>query len=138
MSRLVSDDTWAILTIWQEARGESFEGKLAVAEVIWNRMRQQYQSDGTVVGTVLKPYQFSGWNTTDKNRLIAAKLDDLDPAVKDCMKAWFDAKAGSNTVRGALLYFNPSLVKDVPTWAGSAVAKKVAEVGRHVFYVPTI
>jgi hypothetical protein len=31
---LIQDDTWAILTIWQETRNEPDEVKLAVAEVL--------------------------------------------------------------------------------------------------------
>lgn len=47
MTPLVPDDTWAILTIIGEAAGEPYVGQLAVAEVIRNRMRQRYASDGT-------------------------------------------------------------------------------------------
>ena len=61
MARLIPEDKLAILTIAQEALAEPFEGKLAVAEVIRNRMKQRYMSDGTVEGTVLRAWQFSGW-----------------------------------------------------------------------------
>lgn len=136
MSRLVSDDTWGILTVWQEARGESFEGKLAVAEVILNRMKRLYASDGTVAGTVLRPMQFSAWNASDVNRIQSAKIDTDHPTVQECIKAWHDAKQGSDTVHGAVLYLNPSIVKPLPKWATPEYAVEVARVGAHVFYVP--
>lgn len=132
--RLVSDDTWAILTIWQESRGEDDAGKLAVAEVIRNRTESRYSSDGTVAGTVLRPLQFSGWNTKDPNRTVSAMIDTDDPTVQACIKAWYDAKAGSQTVHGAVLYFNPKIVK-APDWA--AKCELVATVGDHWFYIPT-
>lgn len=52
-----SDEALAALTVYLEARGESFAGKLAVAAVIRNRMERRYQSDGTIAGTVLRPRQ---------------------------------------------------------------------------------
>lgn len=134
MSRLVADDIWAILTIWQEARGEPDEGKLAVAEVIRNRTRQRYQSDGTVAGTVLAPFQFSGWNTTDPNRRKAAVIDTDDPTFQDCYHAWFRAKQGTDLVKQAVLYYNDTLVTDAPAWV--AGCDEVARIGAHVFYRP--
>lgn len=83
--QLVPDDSWAILTIYGEAAGEPMEGKLAVAHVIRNRMRFKYQSDGTVVGTVLKPFQFSMWS--DRARLMAARADDEDERLIECKLA---------------------------------------------------
>ena len=132
--RLVSDETWAAMTIWQEAQGESYEGKLAVAEVIRNRTRARHMSDGTVPGTCLWPVQFSGWNAIDptpkyRERIEGAKLDDSDPIVKDCIRAWKEAMAGSDTVKGAMYYFNPHIVK--PAWAREATV--LATVGNHVF-----
>ena len=132
MARLVSDDVWAVMTIWQEARGEAYAGKLAVAEVIRNRTRQRFQSAGSVASTVLARYQFSGWNTGEVNRIPAALLDDTAPAVAECRRAWAEAQAGSDTVHGAVFYLNPKLVPSLPAWASAA--KRVARVGAHDFY----
>lgn len=134
MPRLVPDETWAVLTIWQEARGEAAEGRVAVAEVIRNRMRRQYQSDGTVVGTVLRPYQFSGWNTRDVNRRLSAVLHDDDPSVIACRDAWHLALEGSEITNGAVLYCNPKVIAELPLWV--AASREVAVIGRHHFYVP--
>ena len=134
--RLIPDDVVAWVTIWMEARGEPDEGKLAVAEVIWNRMRTRYSSDGTAAGTCLRAYQFSGWNTDDPNRIPAFKLDTDDPMVQACRNAWDLAKAGSNTVNKAVLYLNPKVVPKLPAWV--AKSKLVATVGQHQFYVPLV
>lgn len=130
--RLIPDETWAVLTIWCEARGESAEGQRAVAEVIQTRMRRRYQSDGTVVGTVLRPYQFSSWNTGDPNRLRAAILDDADAAVAACRQAWRDVLAGESPVPNAVLYLNPAVVSVLPTWAHPDAL--VRTIGSHSFY----
>ena len=138
--RLVSDTALAVLTIWTEEQGESYEGKVAVAEVIRNRMKQKYTSDGTVAGTVAWRYQFSAWNDDagDNQLLIRAlKLDDGDTIVKDCMRAWLETNNnGTNVAKGALLYLNPRAVPVSPAWVKNS--DEVARIGHHVFYVPRI
>lgn len=119
------------MIIWQEARGEPPEGRRAVAEVIRNRMKRKYQSDGTVAGTVLRPYQFSGMNTQDPNRRLAAVIDDDDAIVKDCLKAWHEAET-TTYAKGSVLYYNPKAVTHDPPWLGAC--HRVAIVGAHHFY----
>jgi N-acetylmuramoyl-L-alanine amidase len=128
--RLLTDDALAAVTIFQEAEGELYVGKLAVAEVIRNRMAQRYQSDGTVAGTVARPLQFSGWNASAPNRVRSLVADDTDPEVADCIKAWAEAKTGSDVARGATLYFNPRLAQ--PSWANRV--QIVAAIGNHQFF----
>ncbi len=131
--RLISDTALAAATIWQEARGEPYEGKLAVAEVIRNRVRERYASDGTVAGTVMRPKQFSGWNSDDPNRIPSLKLDDGDRIVADCIRAWKEAtEHNTNLVRGALLYYAPALA--APAWARGCA--ELARIGGHVFLRP--
>src|SRR4051812_2041029 len=82
--RLVSDTHLAVMNAWMEARGESFEGIVAVCEVMRNRMKLNKwdlnkDKQTTLVEVVLAPYQFSGWNTKDPNRLKALVLDDESP-----------------------------------------------------------
>lgn len=120
----------AALTIYMEARGESFQSKLAVAAVIRNRMQAKYHSDGTVAGTVLKPWQFQPWNYLDPNRM---RFDASDPRMRDSLRAWILVQDGRRVVDGALLFYNPRLVK-TPLWA--LVSQKVSQVGRHLFFVP--
>src|SRR3989304_8325421 len=105
MPRLVSDRVWGLMTLMQEAQGEPYATKLGCAEVILRRTRLKYMSDGTVASTCLWPLQFSGWNALDatpayKERIECAKIDDQDPVVMECMRAWEEAAAGSNTNNG--------------------------------------
>lgn len=137
MARILTEETLAIVTIAQEALGEPYMGKVAVAEVILNRMRLKYSSDGTVAGTVLRAWQFSGWNTDAMGRIRMAKIDDTEGAVADCRKAWEEAKRGSNVTGGAVLYYAPGLVS-MPKWARPENANQTAEVGGHVFYAPKL
>ena len=134
MPRLVSEEALAVITIWQEARNEPQEGMMAVGEVIRNRMKLKYSSDGTVAGTVLRPLQFSGWNAKDPSRVKSLKIDDDDATVKKCLAAWLLSEQ-SNHAKGAVLYYAPAVVS-MPDWAKPEVAQKVAEIGGHIFYVP--
>lgn len=134
--RLITEEALAVITIMQEAAGEPYLGKLAVAEVIRNRMLKKYASDGTVAGTVLRPLQFSGWNTKDPGRIRNIRADSDDSVVKDCVRAWNEARAGSVTVHGAVLYYNPSIITDPPDWALPDSAVHVATVGQHEFFIP--
>lgn len=131
--RLISDDALAVVTIFQEARGEPWEGKLAVGEVIRNRMRRKYSSDGTATDTVLKPFQFSGWNTQDRNRIPSLRIDTNDLIVQECVKAWKESEH-TTTVKGAVLYYNPEIVTQKPKWVDLSI--EVARIGPHVFYEP--
>ena len=128
--RLISDDALATLTIWQEARNQTFIGMCAVGEVIRNRMARRYNSDGTVAGTVCRAWQFSGWNTQDPNRVPSLKLDDSDPLVQLCRKAWYTSQA-TTYAKGAVLYLNKSIAD--ATWAKEE--NKVAVIEDHTFFV---
>jgi spore germination cell wall hydrolase CwlJ-like protein len=134
--KLIADHLWAVLTIFQEAEGESFDGKVAVAEIILKRTNQKFFSDGTVAGTCLKAYQFSGWNTASVNRLRACQMDDESQPVKDCLAAWEEAVNGSNHTKEALLYLNPAVLtamdQPLPTWADPD--RYVCSIGHHDFY----
>ena len=129
---LIDDCLLGIVTVYQEAEGEPYLGKVAVAEVIQRRTRQKFMSDGTVAGTVLKKYQFSGFNTDSANRIRSFQIDTSDAVVNDCVRAWYEADRGSNYAPGALHYYNPSIYN--PWWAQGA--KVVAEIGNHRFIIP--
>lgn len=140
--QLISDDAIAVVTVLQEAEGEPFEGKLAVAEVILSRVKHRYNSDGTIIGTCLAPLQFSGWNSKSTNRIRTMRCCEADPMVADCVRAWNLAKAGSSTVQGALLYYSPKTLVALgiaaPEWASPSKSKQVASVGHHIFFVPLV
>jgi N-acetylmuramoyl-L-alanine amidase len=134
--RILSDDNLAAMNAWIEARGESFEGLVAVCEVMRNRMRQvKWDKDGdksaSVAEVVLAPYQFSGWNTKDPNRLKALVLDDQDPGFQRALRAW-QYSATSNLVKGATMYYNPKVITTPPAWAKPEL--RLATVGSHEFF----
>ena len=123
-----SDDILAALTIYLEARGESFAGKMAVAAVIRNRIRQKYHSDGTVKGTVLRTKQFEPWIGRSPNEM---RFNPNNRKMQESLLAWELVQDGRNIVDGAVLFYNPRLV-NTPRWA--KVYRKIAEIGGHEFF----
>jgi len=136
MPPIVEPWVWGVMTIAQEALGEPLEGKIAVAEVIRNRMRTEYNSDGSIEDTVLRPYQFSGWNT-GKYRVQIAKLDLGHPDILDCIRAFslaFDFE--TNHAKGANLY-HASTMAHPPSWVNSPKVERLVQIGHHIFYKET-
>jgi N-acetylmuramoyl-L-alanine amidase len=129
--RIFSDDTLAVANIWAEARGEPFAGKCAVGEVMRNRMRRKFFSNGTLADTIFRKLQFSGFNHDNPWRFEIFLLDGHDPIVRDCLAAWIKSES-TNYAKGAVLYCNERLC--CPSWA--LAADRVAIVGMHSFFLP--
>ena len=123
-----SDDILAALTIYLEARGESFAGKMAVAAVIRNRTQHKYHSDGTIRGTVLRAKQFEPWIGRSPKDV---RFNPKNRKMQESLLAWNLVQDGRNVVDGAVLFYNPSLV-NTPRWA--KVYQKVSTIGGHEFF----
>jgi spore germination cell wall hydrolase CwlJ-like protein len=145
------------LTIWTEARGEPYEGKVAVSRVIANRIAHRYASDGTVAGTVLRYDQFSAFwfkmvegqyrRVASSQEEAQAQADELLPIAKasamwaDCQRAISDGAIGSSFAWGpqgrklnaeprTLLYCDRAISD--PPWATEEA--QVAVIWNHTFY----
>jgi len=140
MIKANSDDIYILArTIYGEARGEPFEGKLAIAWVVVRRLiADSARLDrlyGNSIGDICtKPMQFSCWNRLDPNyqRIQAAKLD-LDPAFRACLGAACAVlgEAVPDPTFGATHYHAGNL-ETLPLWAKGRTP--CAWIGRHVFY----
>jgi len=131
MMRLVTDDNLAVMNIWAEARGETLEGKVGVAEVMRNRMKRHYASDGTVASTIFWPWQFSGFNTDNQWRSRIFELDNSNVIVRECFDAWVRSET-TNLTHGAVLYCNLNILRTPPRWARPD--RLLAEIGQHSFF----
>jgi spore germination cell wall hydrolase CwlJ-like protein len=131
-------DLLAITTILAEAGNQPFEGMVAVGEVIRNRTKRRYNSDGTIMGTLMLPWQFSCWNNDMTNRRwIIKTINNLtlnhllkEEVVGLAIKAWSDSYITSLTA-GAVLYHN---VHVAPSWSLAANVVKLIQIGDHLFY----
>lgn len=120
-------------TLFGEARGETMQGKIAVAWTVLNRVAAKSWYGKTIKDVCLKPWQYSAWNSNDPNRkvLLAATLDDL--AFQHCMYAALAAGLGQvrDPTGGSTHYHTHSVS---PKWA--AGKSPWCSIGSHRFYLP--
>jgi N-acetylmuramoyl-L-alanine amidase len=104
--------------IYSEARGESFEGQVAVGSVVLNRVHSSAFPD-SISEVIFQPGQFTAiddgqyWLTPNKSAYAAAQ----------------EALKGTDKTKGALFYYNPELA----TSSWSKARAKIKKIGNHVF-----
>jgi len=118
-------------TIFGEARGEGFEGKLAVAHVILNRVKKRHRKEVTIAGVCTEPYQFSCWLRDDLNRAKMEAITVDHPVFRDCLAALKAIAQGDDEdmTLGSTHYHSTAIS---PAWAGGK--DPVVTIGRHAFY----
>lgn len=119
-------------TIYGEARGESFLGKIAVGFVPMNRLAAGGRFGNTLYDVILRPKQFSCWNMEDVNlKAIAMAFDSASMA--QCRAAAVIAYFGlqEDPTKGSD-HYHGSWMPQPPSWA-KEMTFKVA-VGSHLFY----
>lgn len=130
-------------TLWGEARGESDEGKVAVAWVIrnrlakpgwWSRERGDGVPDDTIEAVCKDPAQFSCWWDKQAPRVRTLSPSDsrgCDRIARAVLEGEIEDPTGGATHYHTIL--RPQNVgKWPPSWANSMVKTKV--VGSHIFY----
>ena len=119
-------------TIYGEARGEPWAGKLAVAHVVINRAVSDTEWWGDSVTSVCRhPFQFSCWNDGDPNRDLIETVSLSDRAYVECYAAALRALSGGtdDPTAGATHYHAHGVE---PSWA--AGKDPCAMIGGHLFY----
>lgn len=122
LGRLVSKADVELLTrvIHGEARGENFEGQVAVGAVVLNRLKDP-RFPKTIRAVV---YQEGAFTAVDDKQI---HLDPNDQSYK----AAEAALSGQDPTNGALFYFNPRLATD--RWITSRPVIK--RIGNHTFSI---
>lgn len=106
-----------------EARGESYQGQVAVAAVVLNRVKSPLFPN-TIAGVIYQKGQFSCVTDGQINKAIS-KDSTVYKAAKEAM-------SGVDPTNGALYFYNPKTAKS--KWLFSL--KTVATIGSHRFAVP--
>jgi len=122
-------------TIEAEAGGESKKGKLAVGAVIKNRADQnRFGTD--IRSVILRPYQFSPWNTYTDSAGGEQGKDMLGGKMKPSKDAYDAAKkilSGDyvDPTFGASHFVNPRISK--PNWYKGFKDNGTTKIGKHEF-----
>lgn len=104
--------------VYGESRGEPYEGQVAVAAVILNRV-QSVSFPNTVAGVIYEPGAFTA---------VADGQINLTPN-ETAKKAVLDAINGWDPSGGALYYFNPATATSSWIWSRPQIKK----IGKHIF-----
>jgi N-acetylmuramoyl-L-alanine amidase len=104
--------------IYSEARGESYEGQVAVGAVVMNRL-QSSKFPNSIQGIIFEPGAFTAvsdgqyWLKPDSTAYMAAQ----------------DAVRGWDPTKGALYYFNPDTATSKWIWS----RPQTVRIGHHIF-----
>lgn len=125
------------LTLWREARGEPFTGKVAVAQSIKNRVDHPSWWGGDLISVLTKKWQYSSLTDPNDRQLTTwPKADDAD--FEECLTiadGVLRERYASPLTRGADSYFDDSLQGDLrPKWAREHPERFVGKIGRLNFY----
>ena len=103
-----------------EARGEPYEGQVAVAAVILNRVNHS-SFPNTIPGVIYQPGAF----TAVSDGQINVPIDANSTVYKACQ----DALNGWDPSYGAIYYFNPDTATNAWIWSRPLIVK----IGKHRF-----
>ena len=118
--------------LYGEARGEPDEGKIAIANVVMNRVNNPCWWGKDLYSVLKKPYQFSCLNDNDPNLPIIMSVTEDNPVFDRCLdiaKQAFSNKLPDIT-KGANSYYAKSIA--APKWTVGLTP--TAEIGNHIFY----
>lgn len=118
-------------TMWGEARGDGENSMRAVAHVIQNRKNRGGWYGNTIATVILKPWQFSAWNSDDPNcnKMLKLAQDDLHyKTAYEIAKQVLDGRSTDPT-GGATHYHTRTIT---PKWKHKLI--KITTTGNHYFY----
>ena len=103
-----------------EARGESYEGQVAVGAVILNRVKHS-SFPNTIAGVIYEPGAFTAVADWQINHPIAED-STVFKAARDAMNGW-------DPTNGCVYYFNPNTATNKWIWSRPLVKT----IGKHRF-----
>ena len=129
--------------IYFEARGESTEGKAAVAQVIYNRIRSKKFPD-SICKVVKQPFQFSWYSPENRTEevinVLKGRLSGLNALDREAYKQAKEIALRAYTgliepdpkLASALYFVHKSITSKQQPWLKKL--KLLATIGNHKFY----
>ena len=130
-----SDDDRMTLakTLQAEAGGEGYDGMIAAGAVINNRVNSGRYGGGKLRDVIMKPGQFSAWNSVTGYANGEGGLDMVNMRPNDDALRAADALLSGgyqDPTGGATHYYNPSVA--TPKW-GQQAGGQWQKIGNHIF-----
>jgi len=104
--------------VYGEARGEPYEGQVAVAAVILNRLESPLFPN-TIPGVI---YQTGAFTAVSDGQINLTPNETAYRAVRDALNGWDPSE-------GAIYYFNPSTATSKWIWS----RPQIKRIGKHIF-----
>nr|WP_253288793.1 spore cortex-lytic enzyme [Amphibacillus sp. MSJ-3] len=105
-------------TVYGEARGEPYEGQVAIASVILNRIQSPIFPD-TVSGVIYEPLAFTA---VADGQIYLTPDETAKRAVLDAINGW-------DPTGEAIYYFNPDTATSSWIWS----RPQIKRIGKHIF-----
>ncbi|PKM45009.1 MAG: peptidoglycan-binding protein [Firmicutes bacterium HGW-Firmicutes-8] len=120
VSRGASRSDLNLLTrvVFAEARGEPYEGQVAVAAVVLNRVKNP-DFPNSISGVIYEPGAFT---CVDDGQINLTPDETASKAAQDAVNGW-------DPTNGALFYWNPATAQSKWVWSRTITYR----VGNHVF-----
>jgi len=127
-----SDVSLLARVAWAEGRGEPEIGRIAIVNVVMNRVKKKGWMGHDVRSVLTKPYQFSCLLLSDPNRPKLMAITEKDKIYAGCLAIAAEGLAGTleDVTGGATSYYAKSIPR--PKWAANA--DPLITIGNHVFY----
>lgn len=106
------------MAVCGEARGEPYEGKVAVAAVLINRVKSK-KFPNTVAGVVYQPLAFE---SVSNGEIYKAVTPECQRAARDALNGW-------DPTWGSLYFFAPAKTRNKFIWS----REQVRTIGKHIF-----
>lgn len=135
----ISEEDWYVAsrTLYGEARGESWDGQVAVAWVIRNRAERPQWWGTTVSEVCLKKFQFSCWLDSDPNKVRIQAVTPAEPHFRRCLGIVALVMSGDlfDPTNKATHYFTAAPPNSDQAWPPpwSMKMHQTARIGAHVF-----
>lgn len=104
--------------VYGEARGEPYEGQVAVASVVLNRVRNS-NFPNSIAGVI---YQKGAFNVVDDGQINLTPNSTAKKAAQDALNGW-------DPSYGSIYYFNPATATNKWIWS----RPHVVTIGKHRF-----
>lgn len=104
--------------VYAESRGEPYEGQVAVAAVILNRVEHP-EFPNTIAGVIYEPLAFQ----------VVANGQINQESDQEAKQAAYDALHGLDPTGGAIYFYNPTKTQN--QWIRSREVMKT--IGKHIF-----
>ena len=104
--------------VYAEARGESYQGQVAVAAVVLNRVSNP-NFPNTIAGVI---YQAGAFDVVSDGQINLTPNNTAKKAAQDALNGW-------DPTSGCIYYFNPATATSKWIWSRPQVMK----IGKHIF-----